>query len=173
MATDTKTYRRDKNLTQEYVKHLFDYSDGMLIRRIQKGKIGKVGTVAGAVNSTGRSQIGIDGVYYLAHRIVYLWHHGNVPEFIDHIDGNPLNNRIENLRPATKLQNSWNMKTSANSTSGVKNVKWHKQSSKWDVTISHNKERKTIGRFKHFDDAVSAAIAARKLLHGDYANHGN
>jgi len=65
--------------------------------------------------------------------LIFLYHHGYLPKFVDHIDGNKKNNRIENLREATKSQNAMNQKVSTRNTSGIKGVMWHKRDKKWFV----------------------------------------
>ena len=73
--------------------------------------------------------------------------HGELPEFIDHIDGNSLNNRIENLREATNSQNCMNGKLRKTNKSGHKNVYWHKSAKKWSVEIKVFGKKKYFGLF--------------------------
>ena len=81
--------------------------------------------------------------------------------FVDHINGNGLDNRRENLRAVTKTQNMWNRARNA----GVrhKGVYWHKQHRKWVATIQVNKRRIHIGLF-HDENEAAAAYAARAAL---------
>jgi hypothetical protein len=60
-----------------------------------------------------------------------MMHYGYIPSIIDHIDGNPLNNNIKNLRPATEMQNHHNMGISKRNKSGIKGVCWDKSKNKW------------------------------------------
>jgi len=73
---------------------------------------------------------------YTAHRIIYYMHHGHCPDMLDHIDGNPLNNLIGNLRPADPTLNSWNQKTFKNNTSGITGVVWNKAVASWRSRIT-------------------------------------
>lgn len=59
---------------------------------------------------------------YYAHRLVWQYHHGVVPKALDHIDGDPKNNRIENLRECTPGQNQHNSRRKSNNRSGYKGV---------------------------------------------------
>jgi hypothetical protein len=98
---------------------LFSYADGKLLWRVDRGRA-RVGTEAGAVIPNGRLYVQVDGKKHLVHRVIWYLHHGSVPDFLDHIDGNPLNNRIENLRPATKAQNAMNRRIRSDNSTGFK-----------------------------------------------------
>lgn len=98
-------------------------------------------------------------------------HHGYLPDVIDHIDGDILNNKIENLRPATHTQNMRNTKLSSRNNSGVKGVNWDKKSNKWRVHISVDGKTKTFGRFKDMELAELIAIEARDKYYGEFARH--
>ena len=158
------------NLSQALVRNLFDYHDGQLVRKVSMGR-GKAGDVAGSIGSNRYLQLQINKRKYYVHRIVFLWHHGYLPELLDHIDGNPLNNRIENLRLATPAENIWNARTPKTNTSGAKGASWHKKSSKWQVRICINSKEKHIGLFEDFELAELVAIMAREKYHGDFAKH--
>ena len=96
---------------------------------------------------------------------------GYLPKFIDHIDCNPSNNKIENLREATFSQNQHNTKKRITNTSGVKNVHWYKPLKKWMVYIMINKKRKHLGYFNNIELAELVAQEARNKYHGKYARH--
>ena len=90
-------------------------------------------------------------------------------EIVDHINGNGLDNRKENLRIVTKRENSINSKTQSNNTSGVKGVAFDKSRNKWIVQIMIDKKSKNLGRFDNFEDAVQARKDAEKLYYGEFA----
>jgi uncharacterized protein YkuJ len=100
-----------------------------------------------------------------------MWHTGVMPEELDHINRNTLDNRIENLRVANKSQNACNRTVFANNTSGIKGVSWNARNKKWFVYVDVNKKRNNIGYFDDIDLAELVAIEAREKLHGVYANH--
>ena len=86
----------------------------------------------------------------------------------DHIDGNGLNNRRENLREATAAQNSYNRGAQSNSTSGLKGVSWHKRDQKWRASIVVNGRQKSLGYFETAGQAYSAYCAASAKEHGEF-----
>ena len=96
-------------ITQQQVLELFEYRDGDLYWKVKPAKQVAVGAKAGCKNSHGYCVVRVNKVLYGIHRIIFLMHHGHLPEYIDHADGDRLNNRIENLRQATKIQNSYNL----------------------------------------------------------------
>ena len=151
-------------MTQEEVLQVFEYADGNLIWKVDSGARKVKGNVAGQPEKSGHLSTKWKGKRYKIHRLIYLMHHGHLPEYLDHIDGNPSNNRIENLRPITKSQNMMNSK----SRSEHKNVTWHKGREQWRVAIT--KDRKQYASFhKTLEEAKIAAEKLRQELHGDYA----
>ena len=88
---------------------------------------------------------------------------------VDHADGEPLNNRRENLRLATRAENMRNMKRRRDNTSGVKGVNWSKHNSKWAAGIKHNGKRHFLGYFDNAEEAHAAYLQAAEELFGDFA----
>lgn len=160
-------------VTQELLKELFEYKDGNLywIKKPSKKSPIVVGEKAGYKRPTGYIAIGINKKMYLVHRLVYLYHFGTFPNVLDHIDGNPSNNCIENLREATHRENSLNSRIRYDNTSGYKNVSWHKLRKKWYVQMKVNGKPTPIGYYDDVELANKAAIMAREKYHGIFANH--
>jgi len=98
-------------------------------------------------------------------------HHNYFPEYIDHIDNNPLNNKIENLRECTLSQNSQNQKLKSNNTSRIKNVTWHKRVKKWQVQIMINGKNKYFGVYEDLHLAELVATEARIKYYAEFARH--
>jgi len=158
-----------QELCRQIKDHLV-YEDGYLYWK--SGKQGrKKDKVIGAPNNTGYLQLCFSGKKYLNHRIVFLMHHGYMPEYVDHIDNNRNNNRIENLREATRSQNQWNRRVNKNSSTGVKNVYWNPQLKKYFAQLNVNKKSIYLGVFKELEDAKKALINFRKEHHGDFARN--
>lgn len=152
------------------LRELFDYSDGDLIWKVSRRRV-KPGRVAGCLDRNGYLQVRIDGKAYLAHRLVYLMHNGLLPKYIDHIDGDRSNNRIENLRPCELKQNALNAKVCRSSKSGIKNVVWHSRDMKWQVAVSVHGKQKNFGYYDDVELAELVAIEARNKYHGNFARH--
>jgi hypothetical protein len=161
-----------ESITQDYVKQSFEYRDGELYWKVKPSKKISIGKKAGNKREDGYCLTMVNGKRYLNHRLIFLMHHGCLPEFIDHIDGNPSNNKIENLRAAKSTENQHNRKLGKDNTSGVKGVDWHARSKKWMVRIRVNNKRKYFGSFDNLELAGLVAQEARNKYHREFANHG-
>lgn len=168
-----------KKLTQDQVKDLFDYrEDGVLVRkRASMGNNIYAGRLVGNLNAKALGSRNaryittkIRGQHWCVHKLIYLYHHGYMPEQLDHINGNTLDNRIENLRPATSAENMRNRKIFVNNKSGCKGVCWHNRISKWQVSVGVNKKQKHIGYFDDLELAELVALESRDKYHGNFAN---
>lgn len=164
-------------ISQEYLHEIFDYKDGNLLWKnktidsMGRSKNYLNGQIAGTLEKHGYLKVRVNNKNYLIHRLIFLYHNGFFPIQVDHIDGNSLNNNIENLRPATNAENCRNSKLSINNKSGVKGVSWHKASRKWMAHLQTTEKRHFIGYFNELDKAKLAIIEARNKLHGEFARH--
>ena len=156
-------------LTQDLVQSLFTYKNGNLYwKNDQCNRKIKSGNVAGSID--GRYyRVTISNKHYLTHRLIYLYHYGYLPKFIDHIDGDKLNNNIKNLRVVTLSQNQHNRKPNKNSSSIYKGVSWHKHKQMWISHIYMNKKLNHLGYFKSSMDAAKAYNIKSIELFGEYA----
>ncbi len=153
-------------ITQADLKNLVDYVDGQLVAKINS-KRRKTSKRLGTLIPKSYLLARVQGQLHRVHRLVFLYHHGYMPIQVDHIDGNRINNKIENLREATSAQNNQNrMATGA---SKIKGVVWHKQSKKWVASICINRKSVHLGSFEKIEDAAQVATAVRKELHGEFA----
>ena len=108
-------------------------------------------------------------IKYRAHRVIWALHAGAWSiDDIDHINGNRSDNRIVNLREATRSQNLMNSCVRSNNTSGLKGVSWAKERQKWNAYINANGIRKNLGYFETAELAYAYYCAAAVDAHGDF-----
>jgi hypothetical protein len=156
-------------LTQSQAKELFDYRDGDIYWRVRTSNNTKMGQPAGYKKKTGYLAISVNDRQCLAHRLVWIWHYGDVPDEIDHINGVRNDNRIENLRPATPLENQWNSAKPVTNTTGFKGVCWNKKVGKYMAQIRINGRQTYLGLFSDPAAAHEAYIAAANKNFGEFA----
>ena len=154
-------------LTLDELQTKFIYKDGNLIHRVSKGRF-PAGSIAGSISRDGYRRTAIKNKTYLVHRIIFFMHYGYMPEVVDHIDGNGLNNNLSNLRPATQQQNCQNRRLSIANKSGYKGVFWQKSVKKWRVDC----DRKYLGLFDTLDEAIKCAQNYRQNNHKGFVNDG-
>ena len=133
----------------------------------------RAGDRAGGTRPDGYRFIGIDGKRHYEHRLAWLLVYGPIPEGmeIDHIDHNPSNNRISNLRLVTKSGNRHNRARDSRNKSGINGVHWSPHAKAWCAQIRHGRKTKHLGYFKRLEDAAIARKKAEAVL-GFHANHG-
>ena len=123
-----------------------------------------IGKPAGTVHR-GRLTIRIGGKGYRAHRVMWAMTYKKWPDGeIDHIDGNPLNNRLSNLRDVSRLVNQQNIRVaSRKSQSGLLGA--HKNRNKWLSRLKVNGKQMWLGVFANAKDAHQAYLNAKRLYH--------
>ena len=158
-------------ISQEYLKSQLSYSSetGMFIWKVSKK--GQSRKDAGYTRKDGYIKIVIDQVRYLAHRLAFFYEYGYLPKYIDHINGNPSDNRICNLREATISQNGINKPLQSNNKSGYKGVYWNKSHGKWMARININNKTVFLGLFDDLNNAAYAYKNAAIELHGNFINN--
>jgi hypothetical protein len=159
-------------LTAERLRELLDYdpATGEFRNRVQRGGRGRAGDVAGCVNDRGYQRIGVDGQRHRAHRLAWLYDQGTWPAgMLDHIDGDRVNNRIGNLRIATRAQNAANRRPRAGGTSQFKGVSWDKDRGEWRARIKVDGRWRHLGRFTNPEDAARAYDLAAVEAFGAFA----
>lgn len=160
----------------ERLKELFTYDAaiGQLVWQVKRNSLGgkvKPGVIAGCIGHGGYRLVRIDGHLRHAHKWIWYWHTGvwlDRKTDIDHINGNRDDNRIENLRIATRAQNMWNQGLRGDNKTGYPGVLQKQGRTKWDARIIVNKKFYFLGAFDTFEEAVAARQAAEKLHHGEY-----
>jgi len=159
---------------KEVLEKLFHYDPktGTLYWKINQGNNQiKAGTEAGTIwthpDGLQYRRIKIQGKFYPAHRIIYHMMNDyslRQDQIIDHIDGDGLNNKLDNLRPCTHQQNLQNRRVNKNNKTGHKGVYVDKGNQKYRAQIMHNGKnirlRNSTGRM--FFDTIEEAIKLRK-----------
>ena len=129
-----------------------------------------VGKLAGGCRKDGYRWININQTKHYAHRIAWLLTYGDpAPSEIDHIDGDPSNNRLSNLRAASHQNNKLNSKVHRDSRTGIKGV--YPLGSKFVVEVGFNGKHRHIGTFDTLEKAATARRQAAERMHGEFARH--
>lgn len=159
-------------LTQEELKSMLMYEPetGVFTWIVKPNRRVQVGQIASNQRRDGYVRIGVGGTRYLAHRLAWLYVYGEWPAgVIDHVNGDPSDNRIANLRDCSMTENQMNRGIGANNTSGRKGVIWDKSKQKWLAKAQLRRQTHYLG---HFDDLDSAHAAYQRFVsthHGEFA----
>lgn len=157
-------------ITKERLKEVLSYDPetGIFTSLISRGSI-KPGDVINGCKSHGYLVTRIDDVLYRLHRLAWLYMYGEWPKGdTDHLNMIRDDNRIINLREATRSENMRNSIGRSNNLSGVKGVSFDKARNKWQAHISVNKTHIALGRFDTKERAANAYKNAAKNLHGEF-----
>lgn len=165
------------NLTVEDIRRIFNYDamTGELTWRYREECPSKwntrySGKIAGSVNHYGYIRIAINNISYRAHRLIWAWVYGIFPEGeIDHINGNPGDNRLVNLRIATHQENLRNVRKSPNNISGVKGVQYDKHRGTWAPQIRVKDKTINLGRFYSLEEAKKIRREAELKYFGEFS----
>lgn len=128
------------------------------------------GDVAGTVDKDGYRVIGFRGRIYRAARLAWWFVYGYMPEReIDHENGIPGDDRLDNLRPATPGQNQANRGLLASNTSGFRGVSFHRRTGRWRASICVDRRQVHLGHFATPEAAAVAYDAAAREHFGEFA----
>lgn len=156
-------------LTAEYVRALLTYEPGTGAFRWNVRRRGIVkGQVAGTTGKHGYRYIMIDGRLYRSSRLAWLITHGRWPDpEVDHRNGKRADDRLRNLREATRAQNLANRGLQKNNTSGFKGVR-RSFSGRWRASIWKDGKEYWLGVFDKKREAAAAYAKAAEALHGEF-----
>ena len=147
----------------------YDPETGEFRWRVKRKKVNP-GDIAGTAVGKRYHMISIDNRTYLTHRLAWLYVHERWPtEQIDHINSNPFDNRICNLREASCAENTRHRPGDQNSKSGLKGVCFRARVGKWEANIMSNGVARYLGQFETSDEAQRAYEQAALQLHGAFA----
>lgn len=175
--------------SQEYLNECFDYNPdtGVLTwkRRNRDAFVSQRGYMSWNARYAGKPagrlglnpdggqkciDVCINSVFYKAHRIVWVMSYGHIDDSIqvDHIDGNPWNNKLSNLRLATNTQNQWNKGTYSHNTSGHPGVSYDQSRNKYMSYLEHNGRRIHTARWDTKPEAIVARAIAEVIHLGEF-----
>lgn len=166
-------------LTADRLREVLDYSPETGVfkwrdrpkRTRRGGNSAPVGSEAGSTGGQLYRLIAVDGRRYWAHRLVWVHVYGEWPcKEIDHINGNGHDNRLNNLRQATRTENRRNSRLPRNNTTGLKGV--HQKRKSFVAGIGNNGKYRYLGTFDTPEEAHAAYCKAARELHGEFARTG-
>jgi len=156
-----KIFPYESNVKQQLRQEFIYRSDGCLYRKV-KGEI--INRPSRTINrKRGYYYTSFQGKKVMTSRLIYIYHNGEIPEglYIDHINGDRLDNRIENLRLVTKHENEFNTR--------AKGYNYYKAGEKsgnvWQASIGINNKRIYLGRYKTEEEARDAYLSAKAVHH--------
>jgi hypothetical protein len=153
----------------------YDPDTGKLFWTKNVSRKAQAGKEAGAAKNNGYLAVRYKDRIYRTHRVAWYLHHRSEPPCgfeIDHVDNDTTNNKINNLRLATRAQNRCNTRRKKDGTSGYKGVYWCKERHKWRAQITKDKKVYKLGSFTDPYEAHLAYCKAAAVLHGEFANFG-
>jgi len=161
----------DSTVTVERVKGLLSYNPdtGIFTWRVDRNPWHLKGMVAGGVSTFGHMTISVDKKRLMAHRVAWAITHGDWPKTdIDHINGDPADNRMLNLRMVTRGHNLQNQKKAHHdSKSGLLGVEVRvgKRKTYWIAKIFAEGVLHRLGAFSSAEEASAAYVKAKRRLH--------
>ena len=132
----------------------------------------KIGQIVGSINKGGYRvmSVSLNGTYrYLkVSRLAWYITYNELPEVVDHIDGNKNHDAIDNLRSCTLQENQFNRSKTSSNTSGYKGVYWHKSNKKYFASIKLGGKKIHLGTFNCPKEASEVYESKAKELFGDF-----
>jgi hypothetical protein len=169
LTKSVKTHRALPSKAE--LTRLFSYSfvEGALFWKERTSPKAKLSMPAGYTDPEGYKVITIAGISYRRHRLVWAYFHNDPGDLeIDHVNRIKGDDRIENLRQASRRQNSYNTIYSTNK-SGCPGVCWHKRDKRWRVSIRKNGVNFHLGYFSDIEKAKQAYRKASLKLHQEFS----
>jgi hypothetical protein len=165
-------------ITQDILKYLFDYDEnsGRFTHKEISGRhpnrnVRFSGKFADCVlDKDGYRKLSAKEIGSVrAHRMAWIYYYGEQPpEIIDHINGDPADNKIKNLRAASKNQNRWNSTHQNRNKLSQRGISLNGKNG-FRVRVTVNGQYHYIGRFKTLEEAIKRRDEAHKTLYGAYA----
>lgn len=158
-------------LTAESVKDIFTYDseEGILRWKVNGMKV-RAGQPVGSPDKVGRLRTTYNYKNYLVYHLIWLFVYGRLPEKeIDHIDRNPGNNKLANLRECSHAENLRNAGARTNNKTGHVGIFWDERRGKYLANLMKDGVTHHIGRYHTLEEAVAARKAFADALFGEFA----
>lgn len=153
--------KENNKLIRELAKKIrYAPKTGEFFRKVYFGGKGKKNGVAGGASKVGYWKICYKGKSLLAHRLAWFIHFKVLPDVIDHIDGNGLNNRIRNLRVSSSQLNVRNKKR--HRMGYLVGTSYNKRLRKWTASYNIGRANRHLGCFSTEKEAHQAYLKAIK-----------
>lgn len=160
-------------ITQERLKQLLSYDPdtGVFVWIEHYRRPDMVGRIAGSLGGGGYICICVAGQKYKAHLLAWLFVHGSWPSrHLDHKNRVKTDNRIDNLREASKAQNEQNKGIRSSNTSGQTGVYWSGAAKKWQAYITVDQRARYLGVFTEKQQAIDVRLKAERQYFGEFAS---
>jgi hypothetical protein len=161
--------KQNSILTADRLREILSYDPetGVLTWIAPISSRSKPGEPAGTITPLGYVRIGMFREQHLGHRLAWLHVYGKWPNGdLDHINGVRHDNRLVNLREATRSGNNQNIRAArSDSAHGFLGATWSKAAQKWRASICVNRKQKTLGTFDSAEEAHAAYLKAKAELH--------
>lgn len=162
-----RVFNNPFNFAQASELFTYSHESGELRWKNPPGSKVKCGDLAGWINAKGRVVVRWQGLGVYGHRLAWLLYFGEWPaQHLDHIDGNPANNRIANLRVATvRLNNENRRKPMSNNQTGLLGVSPSRSGRRFYATIRTHGRSTYLGSYATPQEAYEAYVKAKKVVH--------
>jgi hypothetical protein len=156
-------------ITQDLLKKIYNYDPltGVLTTAVRTSNISRIGAEVGRAHTAGYLVVGLGDKIYLAHRLIWLRQTGKWPkEVLDHINMNPADNRLTNLRECSQACNTRNQVTHIKTLSGAKGVA--RNGKGWMASVMVDRVRKYLGTYGTIEEAKKVRDDYARIVHGEF-----
>ena len=144
---------------------------GIFINKVCRSNISPTGKILGTKNATGHLVLQLDKVIYLAHRLAWFYCFEEWPiGILDHVDRDPSNNKLDNLRESDKATNNYNSKLRKDNKLGLKGAYYDKRRNYYYSQLVIQGKKEYLGSFTTALEAHTAYMNKCKELHGEFFN---
>lgn len=149
--------------SKEQLQEIFEYRDGHLYWLLG-GTGRRPNRLAGSKKSRDYIDIGLQGIVYRAHRLIWIYHYNEQPKELDHINRNKSDNRIENLRLVTRSENLHNATAKRGNKGGCVGVNWNNNKQYWQASICINYKHDYLGSSKDYFEVCCLRKSAENRM---------